>query len=122
MPTSAIKVQAVAARGLAAPGNNANADILVLVTDPNTGAGLTSLTETDFTVIDHFGIPHQSCGFSNHITGFNNVMTGAYQIMVTTHSTTPPTGGCKWIAGSYIGQIIVRTASVEGQAAFLLVI
>jgi hypothetical protein len=47
MSTSAVNVQAVAARGSAAPGNNADADILVLVTDLSTGAAVTSLSQTD---------------------------------------------------------------------------
>ena len=118
--TSAVNVQAMAARGSAAPGNNANANILVLVTDPKTGAGVTTLTQGNFTVVDHFGIPGQSCGFSNNITSFNNVLTGAYQITVATHSANPPGGGCKWVAGDYLGQVMVRTPKVQGQAAFLL--
>jgi hypothetical protein len=120
MSTSAVYVQAVAARGAAAAGNNANANILVLVTEPSTGAGVTSLTQADFAVIDQFALPGQVCGFSNNITSFNNVMTGAYQITVATHSTAPPPGGCKWVAGDYLGQVSVKTAVVEGQAAFVL--
>lgn len=122
MATTAVDVQAVAGKGSAAPGNNANADILVLVTNPKTGAGITSLAQADFTVVDHFGVPGQSCGFSNNITSFNNVGTGAYQITVATHSASPPPGGCKWVAGQYLGQVIVRTRRVQGQAAFLLLI
>ena len=87
MSTSAVNVQAVAARGSAAPGDNADADILVLVTDPSTGAAVTSLSQTDFTVVDHFGVPGQTCGFSSNITSFNTVGTGAYQITVATHSS-----------------------------------
>lgn len=120
MSTSAVNVQAVAAKGAAASGNNSNANILVLVTDVSTGAGITSLNQGDFTVIDQFALPGQTCGFSNNITSFNNVMTGAYQITVATHSTKPPAGGCKWVAGDYLGQVIVKTTAVEGQAAFLL--
>ena len=120
MATKAVNVQAEAAKGGAAPGNNVNADLLVLVTDPMTGAGVTSLTKADFTVVDHFGVPGQKCGFSNNITGFNNVMTGAYQITIATHAATPPPGGCKWVAGNYLGQVIVNSAAVRGQAAFLL--
>jgi len=118
--TTAVIVQAVAAQGAAGPGNNANANILVLVTDPKTGAGLTSLKQADFSVADHFGLPGQSCGFSGNITNFNNVMTGAYQLTVATHSASPPAGGCKWVAGDYLGQVMVRTRKVQGQAAFLL--
>ena len=120
MATTAVNVQAVAGKGPAAPGNNANADILVLVTDPKTGAGVTTLVQANFTVVDHFGIPGQSCGFSNNITGFNNVGTGAYQITVATHSANPPAGGCKWVPGHYLGQVIVKTVQVQGQAAFAL--
>ena len=115
-----VTVQAVAAKGAAAPGNNRNADILVLVTDATTGAGVPILTQAEFSVIDHFGIPGQACGFSNNITSFNNVGTGAYQITVATHSTRPPSGGCKWVQGDYLGQVIVRSPAVAGQAAFLL--
>ncbi len=120
METRAVNVQAMAAQGAAAPGNNANAHILVLVTDPATGAGVTSLVQTDFTVVDHFGVPGQTCGFSNGITSFGNVGSGAYQITVATHSASPPAGGCKWVAGNYLGQVMARTAAVQGQAAFLL--
>jgi len=116
----AATVQAVAATGAASAGNNANTDILVIVTDTNTGAGITTLKQSDFIVIDQFGLPGQFCGFSNYITSFNNVGTGAYQITVATHSTKPPAGGCKWIAGDHLGQVIVDTGSVKGQTAFLL--
>ena len=122
MATTAVNIQAVAGKGQAATGNNANADILVLVTDPKTGAGVTSLAQTDFTVVDHFGIPGQSCGFSGNITGFNNVGTGAYQITIATHAGSPPPGGCKWVAGLYLGQVIVKTTKIQGQAAFSLLI
>jgi hypothetical protein len=114
------KVTAVASRGAAAPGNNASASLLVVVTDQATGAGVTTLSKSDFTIIDHFGLPGQQCGFSNDITGFNNVGTGAYQISIATHSTTPPPGGCKWVGGTYLGQVMVKSATVEGQTAFTL--
>jgi len=55
MATTAVNVQAVAAKGAAHSGNNSNADILVLVTDPHTGAGITSLVQANFQVVDHFG-------------------------------------------------------------------
>ncbi len=122
MPTIAVNVQAVAGKGAAAPGNNNNADILVVVTNPKTGAGVATLVQKDFTVVEHFGVPGASCGFSNNITSFNNVGTGAYHLTVATHHVTPPPGGCHWVAGQYLGQIMVRTAKVQGQAAFLLLI
>lgn len=120
MATSAVNVQAVAAKGSAAAGNNNNANLLVLVTDPSTGAGVTSLIQADLSVIDQFSLPGQSCGFSSNVTSFNNVGTGAYQLTIATHSVKPPVGGCKWVAGNYLGQVIVKTAAVQGQAAFLL--
>jgi hypothetical protein len=122
MATIAVNVQAVAGKGPAAPGNNASADILVLVTSPQTGAGVTSLTQADFAVVNHFGIPNQSGGFSGNITSFNNVGTGAYQLGVAPHATLPPPGGCKWVVGQYLGQVTVKTATVQGQAPFLLAI
>jgi hypothetical protein len=111
-------VQAVAVQGAASPGNNANVDILVLVTDASTGDAITTLKQEDFTVIDHFGVPGQRCGFSKTITAFTNVGTGAYHISVATNTEKPPSGGCKWVAGDYLGQIIVGSAAVKGQAAF----
>jgi hypothetical protein len=120
MPTTAVNVQSVAAKGAAHSGNNSNADILVLVTDPHTGAGVTSLVQANFNIVDHFGIPGQTCGFSGNITSFHNVGTGAYQITVATHSVNPPPGGCKWVAGDYLGQVMVKTATELGQAAFML--
>jgi len=120
MPTTAVNVQAVAAKGAAHSGNNLNADILVLVTDTHTGAGVTSLVQANFSVVDHFGVPGQTCGFSSNITSFHNVGTGAYQITVATHSANPPAGGCKWVAGDYLGQVMVTTPVVLGQAAFML--
>ena len=120
MPTTAVNVQAVAAKGAAHSGNNLNADMLVLVTDPHTGAGVTSLAQANFSIVDHFGVPGQTCGFSNNITSFHSVGTGAYQITVATHSANPPAGGCKWVAGDYLGQVMVKTPTVLGQAAFML--
>ena len=120
MSTVVVEVQAVAAKGSASAGNNENADILVLVADKSTGAGITTLKQTDCDIIDHFGVPGQSCGFSSNITSFNNVMTGAYQITVATHSLKPPASGCKWVTGNYLGQVIVTTAAIQGQAAFVL--
>ncbi len=117
-PALAADVQAVATAGSASAGNSAAADVLVLVTDSSTGAAITSLAKSDFTVVDQFGLPGQQCGFSNNITSFNNVGTGAYQIGIATHSTHPPVGGCKWIKGDYLGQVIVKSGSTQGQAAF----
>ncbi len=118
--THKLDVQAVAAQGLAAPGNNGNAHLLVLVSDSNTGAGVPSLAQAAFSVVDHFDLPGQSCGFSTGITSFHDVANGAYQITLATHSAQPPAGGCKWVAGDYLGRVIVRAPRAQGQAAFRL--
>jgi hypothetical protein len=122
MSTNAAKVQAVASKGEAAAGNNSSANILVLVTDTQTGSPVASLVQSDFTVIDHFTVTGQVCGFSNNISLFDNVGTGAYHIEVATHSSEPHRGVCKWVSGEYLGQVIVKTTSYEGQAAFTLTI
>ncbi len=122
MPTTAVNVQAVASKGAAAPGNNDNANILVLVTSPRTGQGVGTLKQSDFEVVNHFLNPGQHCGFSHNITSFNSVGTGAYHITVATHAAVPPPGGCKWVAGRYLGQVIVKNPKVQGQAAFVLTI
>ena len=117
----ALTVQAKASNGDALAGNNANANVLVLVTNTETGVPVVTLTKPDFAVIDHFALPGQLCGFSSNITGFNNVGTGAYQITVATHSTAPPPGGCKWVRGTYLGQVIVKVSTETGQGTFALV-
>jgi hypothetical protein len=115
-----VSVQAVAAAGAAAPGNNAGANILVLITDPNTGAAVTNLKQSDFTVIDYFDVPGAKCGFSQNISSFDNVLTGAYLISVKTQSTKPPASGCQWVKGNYLGQVQAKSSTGEGHAAFLL--
>ena len=118
----ALTVQAKASNGDALAGNNANANVLVLVTNTEMGVPVVTLAKPDFTVVDHFALPGQSCGFSSNITGFNNVGTGAYQITIATHATTPPPGGCKWVHGTYLGQVVVKVSTETGQGAFALAI
>jgi hypothetical protein len=112
-PSSALFVQAEAGQGFAAPGNKQPANFLVVVTNPITGEAVTSLTQKNFTIIDHFSIPGQVCGFSNQIVTFNNVGTGAYQIQVKPK-------GCNWVAGDYLAQIIVAAKGLNGQATATL--
>jgi len=78
----ALDIQVKAAQGFAAPGNTHPADFLVDITDPETGAPITNLTQSSFQVISHFSIPGQVCGFTNNITAFGSAGTGAYQIQV----------------------------------------
>jgi len=111
----AVLVQAQAAQGRAEPGNSQPANFLVVVTDPDTGAGVTDLVQADFQIINHFLITGQTCGFSNNIVSFVNVGTGSYQIRV---GLTVP--GCTWVAGDYLAQDIVTHGSEAGQAAATL--
>ena len=114
-----LKVDAQAAQGFAAPGNNQAANFLIVVTDPLTGAAITNLGQTDFSVINHFGIPGQVCGFSNNIVLFHNVGTGAYQIQVKLHQIDPRVV-CLWVKGDYLAQVSVSSAQRLGQAAVKL--
>jgi len=107
--STALLVQAQAGQGFAAPHNNQPANFLIVITDPITGLAITNLTQKNFTIIDHFSIPGQTCGFSNNITAFNNVGTGAYQIQVKPKN-------CNWVAGDYLAQIMVSSKTSNGQA------
>lgn len=111
--SSALFVQAEAGQGFAAPHNNQPANFLIVVTDPVTGEAVTNLVQKNFTIINHFSIPGQVCGFSNNISLFNNVGTGAYQIQVKPK-------GCDWVRGDYLAQIIVSTKGRNGQATATL--
>jgi hypothetical protein len=105
----AMFVQAKAAQGFAAPGKKDPANFLVIVTDPTTGEAITGLVKKNFTIINHFSIPGQICGFSNNIVTFNDVGTGAYQLQVAPK-------GCTWVAGDYLAQVIVAAKGRNGQA------
>ena len=111
----ALLVQAQAAQGRADVGNSEPANFLVIVTDPDTGAGVTDLVEADFVIINHFSITGQTCGFSNNIVSFGNIGTGAYQIRVGL-----TVAGCTWVAGDYLAQVMVARGSEAGQAAVTL--
>jgi hypothetical protein len=113
VPSVAVFVQAEAGQGFAAPHNSLPANFLVVVTDPETGEAVTTLTQKNFTIINHFSIPGQTCGFSNNITSFNNVGTGAYQIQVKPK-------GCDWVQGDYLAQIMVSAKGKNGQATATL--
>jgi hypothetical protein len=113
----ALLVQAQAAQGRAEPGNSQPANFLVVVTNPDTGAGVTDLVEADFQIINHFLITGQTCGFSNNIIGFVNVGNGAYQIRVGL-----VVAGCTWVAGDYLAQVLVTRGFEAGQAAVTLTV
>jgi hypothetical protein len=119
MAQSALNVDAQAARGFAAPSNNQAANFLIVVTNPLTGAAVTNLAQTDFEIINHFGIPGQVCGFSNNIVFFHNVGTGAYHIQVKLHHTNPSVV-CAWVRGDYLAQVSVSSAQRLGQATVKL--
>lgn len=111
--STALFVQSHAAQGFAAPGNGEQANFLVVVTDPITGEPITTLTQTNFKIQNHFSIPGQACGFTNNITTFNNTGSGAYHLQVKPQ-------GCKWVAGDYLAQVIVKGKSSTGQATVKL--
>ena len=113
--SSALLVQAEAGAGFAASHNNQPANFLVVVTNPVTGEAVTDLVQKNFTIVNHFSLPGQTCGFSNNITLFNNVLNGAYHIQVKPKN-------CNWVAGAYLAQIIVAAKGRNGQATAALLI
>jgi len=113
----ALTVQVEAAQGDAAPYNTMPANVLVVVTDPRTGRAVAGLSQDDFSVINHFSIPGQICGFSNNIVSFNDVMTGAYHIQV---GLPDGIAGCTWVHGDYLMQVIVTEDGRSGQGVATL--
>ena len=109
----ALDVQVKAAQGFAAPGNTQPANFLVVITDPETGAAITNLTQSSFQVVNHGSIPGQICGFTNSITAFGSAGTGAYQIQVAPRK-------CVWVQGDYLAQVMVRFEQRQGQAPVTL--
>ena len=109
----ALLVQCVAGQGFAAAGNTQPADFLIVVTDPATGAAVTTLVKKNFQIVNHFSLPGAACGFTNNITAFNNVLNGAYHIQVKPK-------GCKWVKGDYLVQIMVNAPGVTGQTVAML--
>jgi hypothetical protein len=109
-----LNVEAQAAQGFAAPGNKQLANFLVIVTNPVTGVGVPNLTQSDFSITNHFAIPGQSCGFSGGIVVFNNPGGGAYQIQVKTHHINPNVN-CIWAKGDYLAQVRVTSPQGTGQ-------
>lgn len=114
-----VDVYVAAAQGDAASGNTQEANFLVVVTDRRTGLPITSLTRSNFGIINHFRTSGALCGFSNNITAFNNVGTGAYHIQVKLVTSV---AGCTWVAGDYLFQVRVSSGSIQGQAAGKLTI
>jgi hypothetical protein len=108
-PNHALTVQVEASQGFAAPGNSLPANFLVVVTD-RSGAPVTDLAQTDFSITNQFGLPGQTCGFSNNIVSFVNVLNGAYRIQV---DLVLP--GCTWVAGDYLAQVAVTAGIRRGQ-------
>jgi len=115
--STAYVVQVEAGQGAAAPGNTQPANFLAVVTESQTGAAVTGLSQSNFTIINHFSIPGQKCGFSNNITMFNNVGTGAYHIQVGLQTDIP---GCEWVQGKYLSQVMVKSDKKQGQGTATL--
>src|SRR5262245_17897115 len=107
---TAFAVQVEASQGFAAPGNAQPANFLVVVSD-HTGAPVTNLDQTDFTITNQFGLPAQTCGFSNNIVSFTNVLNGAYRIQV---DLVLP--ACTWVEGDYLAYVVVTDGARRGQA------
>jgi 4-amino-4-deoxy-L-arabinose transferase-like glycosyltransferase len=112
-PRRSLMVHVEAGQGSAAPHNDAPANFLVVVTDPVTGAGVTSLRQENFQVIDHFAVPGRASTYDNNLTAFSNVGTGAYHIQVRPK-------GCTWVSGDYLTQVIVSAPAGKGQATATL--
>jgi len=113
----ALRVQVEAGQGHAAPYNTEPANVLVVVTDPVTGRAVTGLRQEDFTVINHFSIPGQLCGFSNTIVFYNDVMTGAYHIQI---ELAKDIQGCTWVRGDYLMQVMIASRARAGQGTATL--
>lgn len=111
-PAEPVTVQAVASQGNAAAGNNLSANFLIVVTDA-TGAPVNNLVQADFSIINHYLLPGQVCGFSNNITFFSNAGTGAYRIRVVP-------AACNWVAGDHLTQIRVLSGVRQGQTVAAL--
>lgn len=110
----ALIVQVEASQGFASPGNSLPANFLVVVTDAS-GAPVTSLVQSDFIITNQFGLPGQTCGFSNNIVSFTNVLNGAYRIQVDLVLKT-----CNWVEGDYLAHVTVTDGARRGQAPALL--
>ena len=109
----ALDVQVKAAQGYARPGNTLPANFLLVITDPETGAAITNLTQSNFQVISHGSMPGQDCDFTNNILAFGDEGDGAYLIKVVPRF-------CVWIQGDYMAQVMVRVQQRQGQAAVTL--
>lgn len=115
-PDGALLVQAEAGQGFADAGNTTPADFLVVVTDPETGLPVIGLTQSNFTIVNHFSVQGGTCGFSNNIATFNDVLNGAYHIQVG----LPVLPGCNWVVGDYLAQVIVNAPVGRGQTTATL--
>ena len=108
--SNALTVQVEASQGFAAPGNSLPANFLVVVSDTS-GAPITNLDQSDFSISNQFKLPGQICGFSNNIVSFANVLNGAYRIQV---DLVLP--GCTWVEGDYLAHVAVTDGIRRGQA------
>lgn len=110
LASTALLVQVEASQGFAVPGNALPANFLVVVSD-STGAPVTDLTQAAFSISNQFGLPGQTCGFSNNIVSFDNVLNGAYRIQV---DLVLP--ACTWVEGDYLAYVAVANGGERGQA------
>lgn len=113
-----VTVKAVATRGAGLPGNALPANLLVLVSDKNTGTPIAGLVAADFTLISHMSTPPALCGFSGGIVSVSSPFPGAYQIVFRPRTDLVP--ACTWVSQEHLGQIRVANAAVFGTDSFSL--
>jgi len=105
-PSAELKVQASGNKANAAPGGTGNANILVLVTYK--GGGVTTLTQSDFSLITHLVPPGKG---AVSIKSFTNYGNGAYVFQVVPISTVT------WGSGQYDIQVIAKVTTATGATA-----
>ncbi len=111
-----IAVQAVAEQGKALIGNADSANLLILVTDSETGEPVNNLTIDNFQVKNHFSIKGKRCACSE-IKSLATTAQGAYRIKLGFSSKKTD---CFWQPGSYLLQIMVKDSESQGQTATTL--
>lgn len=114
--TKSIAVQAIAEQGKALIGNSDSANLLILVTDSETGEPVNNLTIDNFRVKNHFSIKGKRCACSE-IKSLATTAQGAYRVKLGFSSKKTD---CFWQPGSYLLQIMVKDSESQGQTATTL--
>lgn len=106
-------IHAQAAQGKAQEDTVEAANLLILVADAQTGAPIKGLTQSNFTVKNHFKLLGQNCSCS-HIKEVSYAGKGAYRLKI---GFNPKKSSCFWVKGEYLLQIAVDHDKYRGQAA-----